>query len=412
MGTFFAIPALRRKLLPIATAAPRLRLPQLPLAPRRRLLSTKLPGLAAAGAILAGASVLAPALAAPLVPVAIASGVAAGAVLPAPLLAKIKPGAAFAGATILRAGIVCVGLKLSLLDAASYLQLCVPVVLPTLAVTLASVIALTRLLKLHPEFGTLMAAGTGICGITAISTVAPVIAASETYFAVAVANVIVFGMLGMLVYPTVAHWLFYSDEDKDDTVAQEGGIRPSTKAGLFLGVCIHDSSQVLGAAMSFRDTYDDQEAFSVATVTKLMRNSLLVFVVPVLALVHSKMSSAQMAVGHAVKSPPILPGFVLGFIGMAAVRSSVDYYFANTGQLETERKSQWKHVTAFVSDVVGTKFCLGMAMAGVGLNTRLSVLKGVGWKPFLVGGTGAGIAAITGYTCIELLDSYYKAQKT
>ncbi|KAJ3031335.1 UNVERIFIED_CONTAM: hypothetical protein HDU68_005077 [Siphonaria sp. JEL0065] len=358
-------------------------------------------GLAITAGVLGMASFLSPIVGVPVVPVAIVAGVAVGAFANDAARKLIKPGASFASAILLRAGIVCVGVKLSLFEAAGHLSLCVPVVLPTLVVTIVSVVALSKLLRLHNDFAVLMAAGTGICGVTAISTVAPVIAASETYFAIAVANVIVFGMLGMLVYPTVVHWLFFSDEKAE-------GINPSTKAGLLLGVCIHDSSQVLGAAMSFRDAYDnDEEAFKVATITKLTRNSLLVLVVPFLALVHAKLASTQHIMNAATKRPPILPGFVLGFIGMAGLRSTVDYYLANQdGEAIKQLKKKWKEVTTFIADGLGTKFCLGMAMAGVGLNTQLSVLRGVGWKPFFVGGAGAGIAAITGFTSIEILSAY------
>ena len=243
------------------------------------------PGLATSGAVLLGATQLAPIIGLPLVPIAIVGGVTVGALLSPAQQNIIKPGAAFAGTMLLRAGVVCVGLKLSLVTAATCLQMSLPVVLPTLAAVMVSTIALARALRLDAQFAVLMAAGTGICGVTAISTVAPAIQAAEQWFAVSVANVILFGMLGMLLYPLLAHYLFFEKDDRE-----KGGLSPSTKAGLLLGVCIHDSSQVLGAAMSFRDSYNDDEAFNVATVTKLTRNALLVLVVPILSVVYYRYS--------------------------------------------------------------------------------------------------------------------------
>ena len=42
-------------------------------------------------------------------------------------------------------------------------------------------------------------------------------------------------------------------------------------------------------------------------------------------------------------------------------------------------------------------------MAGVGLSTATESLKGVGWKPFAVGGAGALVVAATGVTVASLM---------
>jgi uncharacterized membrane protein YadS len=55
---------------------------------------------------------------------------------------------------------------------------------------------------------TLVAAGCSICGVTAISALAPIIKAKEQEMAFAVANVVLFGTLGMLLLPYVANALF------------------------------------------------------------------------------------------------------------------------------------------------------------------------------------------------------------
>lgn len=58
---------------------------------------------------------------------------------------------------------------------------------------------------LPPRLGTLVAAGTSICGVTAIVSTAPAIDADEREVACAVANVVAFGLVGMLTYPYLAH---------------------------------------------------------------------------------------------------------------------------------------------------------------------------------------------------------------
>lgn len=63
----------------------------------------------------------------------------------------------------------------------------------------------------------------------------------------------------MLVYPHIAHALFSSSE----------------QVGVFLGTAIHDTSQVMGAAITYSEIYNDDVALKVAALTKLTRNLFL-----------------------------------------------------------------------------------------------------------------------------------------
>ena len=71
------------------------------------------------------------------------------------------------------------------------------------------------------------------------------------------ANITIFGLIGMLFYPYLAHTFFANDP---------------VKAGLFLGTAIHDTAQVTGAALIYSQMYDFEKVVDVATVTKLTRN--------------------------------------------------------------------------------------------------------------------------------------------
>ena len=93
---------------------------------------------------------------------------------------------------------------------------------------LGSILLLSRYAKLSTPLGALIAGGTSICGVTAIVSLAPVVQASEREVAIAVANVVAFGLVGMLTYPVLAHNIFESPE----------------QVGLFLGTAVHDTSQV------------------------------------------------------------------------------------------------------------------------------------------------------------------------
>ena len=67
-------------------------------------------------------------------------------------------------------------------------------------------------------------------------------------------------------------------------------LQRSETVGLFLGTAIHDTSQVVGAALTYRQMYADDVVLRVATVTKLTRNLCLAGVIPLLAWMHLRAS--------------------------------------------------------------------------------------------------------------------------
>ena len=208
-----------------------------------------------------------------------------------------RPGLAFAVKRMLRLGIILVGIRLSFFDVVKLGAWGIPVVATIILVALFVTTGIARALGLSDNLGTLAAASTAICGVTAALSVGPVIEAEESEVAYTVANVTLFGLVAMLTYPYLAHALFGTG---------------SGSVGLFLGTGIHDTSQVLGAALSYKDIFRDPRALEVATVTKLTRNVFLVAVVPALAYLHARRT------GHAggkVSVARLFPLFVLGFLG-------------------------------------------------------------------------------------------------
>ena len=139
------------------------------------------------------------------VPVAIVLGLLLRNTLPLP--ASLAPGLKFATTNILRAGIVLVGIRLSVFDVLKLGIAGLPVVLAAIVTGVLFVTWFNKRLGLPPRLGTLIAAGTSICGVTAIVSTAPAIDADEREVAYAVANVVAFGLIGMLAYPYLAHAL-------------------------------------------------------------------------------------------------------------------------------------------------------------------------------------------------------------
>jgi uncharacterized integral membrane protein (TIGR00698 family) len=187
-----------------------------------------------------------------------------------PLPKSIEAGIQFSTTKILRLGIILVGIKLSLLDVFKLGVWGIPVVAAAIFGGLIFIAWINRRLNLPERLGTLIAAGTGICGVTAIVSVAPAIKAEQKEVAYAVANITLFGLLGMFLYPYLAPHILHTSE----------------QIGLFLGTAVHETSQVVGAALTYKEVFNDEAVLKAATVTKLTRNLFLAVVVPLLAYLY------------------------------------------------------------------------------------------------------------------------------
>lgn len=323
------------------------------------------------------------------VPVAIVLGLLLRNALPLP--ASLAPGLKFATTTILRAGIIIVGIRLSFFDVLKLGIAGLPVVLAAITTGMLFVTWFNRKLGLPPRLGTLIAAGTSICGVTAIVSTAPAIEADEREVAYAVANVVAFGLMGMLLYPYFTHALLGSSET----------------IGLFLGTAVHDTSQVVGAALTYKQMYGDDVVLRVATVTKLTRNIFLAAVIPILTWMHLKSTHAASGKPMKTSLKSLVPGFVLGFVAMAVVRSIGDATFGSTGAAFGVLSAEsWASITKQLGDFWASQVFLGTAMAAVGLNTTFAVFKGVGVKPFAVGMAGAIVVGTVGMTMAILLGRF------
>jgi uncharacterized integral membrane protein (TIGR00698 family) len=324
------------------------------------------------------------------VPVAIVLGLLLRNTLPLP--ASLTPGLKFATTNILRAGIVLVGIRLSVFDVLKLGLAGLPVVIAAITTGVVFVTWFNKRLGLPPRLGTLIAAGTSICGVTAIVSTAPAIDADEREVAYAVANVVAFGLIGMLVYPYLAHAVLGTSES----------------IGLFLGTAVHDTSQVMGAALTYKQVYGDDVVLRVATVTKLTRNIFLAVVIPVLAWMHMR-TNAGVGSGGIGGVTKFVPGFVVGFLGMAVVRSIGDATLASSGAAFGVLSAEsWASITKELGDFWASQVLLGTAMAAVGLNTNFAVFKGVGLKPFAVGMAGALVVGAVGMAMAVLLGGFVR----
>jgi len=347
----------------------------------------QLAGVVAAAAIaavaVAGSTLLGAALFnmqhSPVSPVmlAVAGGVLFGQ-LPA-VAARVQSGAIFASTTVLRLGIVLVGLKLSFANTLDIAGRALPIVAVCMLVAAAVALLLAYALGLRRELGILIAIGTSICGCTAVLASSPLLRARSEEVGYAISCVVLIGLTGMLVYPWLAHASFGSDP---------------LAVGILLGTSIHDTSQVVGAALLYAQTFAAPQALAAATVAKLLRNLTLVLLLPGLALWGSRRSGAAGAPLDPASTSwsaqlgrvrAAVPGFVAVFLLLVVVRNAGDAAVSAAimpGAL-------WARVGEMAARI--SEYALTIGMAGVGLTLSIKDLPRLGMRPFAVA-IGAAIA--------------------
>ncbi len=284
---------------------------------------------------------------------------------------------------VLRTGIVLLGLKLSLAAASTLGLQALPVVLLCIGCALFIVLLIGRAMGLSRELAALIAVGTSICGVTAIAATAPLIRARASETSYATTCITLFGMLALLIHPFIAHALF--------------GANPRA-AGVFLGTAIHDTSQVAGAALVYREQFDAPLALESATVTKLLRNLFMAVVIPLAAVMLRSTAVTKHASGTTDKRPPLVPLFVIGFIAMCGLRSLAD----TTAERPLGFMSPTTWQALLSAGQVASDWALIGAMAAVGLGTRLAAFRQLGLKPLALGFFAAALVGVVSTVALHL----------
>ena len=95
----------------------------------------------------------------------------------------------------------------------------------------------------------------------------------------------------------------------------------------------------------------------------------------------------------------LVPGFVIGFVAMAVVRSVGDCHAgAQRRRVRRVERRQWASITKSLGDYWASQILLGTAMAAVGLNTNFAVFKGVGHEALRRRHGGAPVVGAVGMT--------------
>ncbi len=321
---------------------------------------------------------------------AVAFGLTVGTAIPSQKY--LTPGLHFTVKKILRLGIILLGIRLTIFDVFKLGFFGVPIVGLCILGGLLITTRINRRLRLPERLGMLIAVGTSICGVTAIVAASPAIDAEEDESAYAVAVITVFGLFATLVYPYLAHTIFAGE---------------AVKAGLFLGTAVHETAQVIGAAKIYADVFAQPLALDVATIAKLVRNVFMAVVIPFMAYSYTQKSNGKAFNGKKTSFAQLFPIFILGFLLMAALRSIGDAGINAGGYAFGSWSSgTWMGIIAIIKK--WAEIFLVMALAGVGLSTKIQSLKKLGSKPFLVGLAAALSVGVVSFLAITLLGNWVK----
>ena len=291
---------------------------------------------------------------------------------------SLQKGLDFTREYILKLGIICLGIQLKPFEFLEFGKIAIPLIVICIISVLLVIKILIKKLKIPTRMAYLISIGSTVCGTTAIIATAPVIKANKNEISYAIANITLFGILSMLIYPYFAN--FYFDGE-------------SLFVGLFLGTSIHETSQVAAAGLIYDQQFNSPDALNIATVTKLIRNTFLIIMIPLFAFLYNRGKTKEGS--YSILN--IFPYFVLGFVGMIIFRNIGDQVFI------IENKDKWIETIDFIRS--SSKVFLTMAMAAIGLSTNLKDIKNMGPKPFIVG----FIAMLTvGIVCILTIEIYLK----
>lgn len=253
------------------------------------------PGLAMAGVAALAAAYLAEHYGAPIMLMGLLIGLAFNFVNTD---ARLHPGLGFASKSLLRWGIVLVGLQVTFSQIAGLgLPAFAAIAAMVALVTLAGVAA-SRLVGRDAAFGALAGGAVAICGASAALALAAVLGerrASQAQLTLVLVAVSGASAAAMSLYPALAHGLALTDR----------------QAGFLMGASIHDVAQALGAGYSYSPT-----AGATATVVKLTRVALLA---PALAVV-AYAFPAERGRRRGIVGVPL---FVVGFLAVCALHSLV-----------------------------------------------------------------------------------------
>ena len=270
------------------------------------------------------------------------------------------PGIKFTSKKVLKFAIVLLGASLNIRTVLTVGRFSLTVMLFTLATCFGLGALIGRALGLNWKTSSLINAGTGICGGSAIAAIAPVIEADDMDIAYGMSATFLFDTVMIVVFPLLGRWLGLSD----------------AAFGLWAGTAVNDTSSVVATGYAFSEAAGD-----FATMVKLTRTLAIIPITLVLSLMQAKKAGTGQG-GFRLKNA--FPLFILWFVCASVVTTICTSLGVPSAMFQPLKEL--------------SKFFIIMAMAAIGLNSNVVKLVKSGGKPLLL-----GLCCWLGITAVSLL---------
>ena len=263
---------------------------------------------------------------------------------------NLKSGITFTSKRLLKFAIILFGASLNMSIVLNVGKLSIYVMIFTLLTCFGGGYFIGKALGLNWKMSSLISAGTGICGGSAIAAIAPVIEAEDTDIAYAMSATFLFDMLMIIAFPIMGRAMGLSD----------------MAYGLWTGTAVNDTSSVVAAGFAYSDAAGD-----FATMVKLTRTLSIIPVVLIFRMIHHRLEVKKMGHEYVEKKftiSSIVPFFILGFLAMVMLNS--------LGFISENLSMTLKTIS---------KFLMVAALAAIGLNTKYRDMKKAGINPMVHG---------------------------
>ncbi len=208
----------------------------------------------------------------------------------------------------------------------------------TIFLTMALGIALGKVCKVSRDGSLLIAAGTAICGGSAIAALSAAIRADSEDVSISLATVFLLNAAALLLFPVIGHWMALSPPE----------------FGLWSALAVHDTSSVVGTSIQF-----GPEALQIGTTVKLARALWITPLTLLIGVYYQKKFAAKEGQKKIAK-----PWFILGFLASAALVTWVP-----------ELRPVGQGLAAF------SRSLLVLTLFLIGSQITLATLRKVGFRP-------------------------------
>lgn len=235
---------------------------------------------------------------------------------------------------LLPVGITLYGVNINIPYLGEFHPEIVAVTLISASLIFLAVFWISSRLLLSRQMSILLACGSGICGVSAIAIISPLIKPKKEEFSAAIMIITAVGLTGAIIYPGIAHFTNISPE----------------KFAVLSGATLHQTGIVKISSQLFGV---EEEALAI----KGIRTAILALVVLVLSIIYSE-------------SRFYVPWYIVGFLGVALFSST---YLPN-------------EIVQTLSPLATVMFAI--TLVAIGYTVNVGKIQRIGVKPLIAAYAG------------------------